>query len=180
MSCGYHTRFLGTSQVLEILWYLLPYVNHTVCTITVHLWQRLFFFCLTYLLPAHPFIPFSLYPAHSLRQYLDVTTRQHACTHIWTFAISHDNAHACTQTRAHTHAQMLALALTFQHTHKQFHLFLLFPVACDGTDTLSLLISVKPLSDIFSGDVRQGGRLRDVMYERKQIGERREERRGQQ
>lgn len=62
-------------------------------------------------------------------------------------AILYASTHAC----AHTHSHV--------HSHKQVHLLLLFPVVCDKTDTLSHLISVKPLCDIFSGDggFRVGG-----------------------
>lgn len=82
------------------------------------------------------------------RSWRHSVTDKHKSTPIWTFAISYADAHTPTQ------------ALTLQHTHKQYHLLQLFPVACDGTDTLSHSISVKLLSDIFSGygGFRVGGK----------------------
>lgn len=47
---------------------------------------------------------------------------------------------------------MCRLSSVHTYVHKQFHLLLLFPVACDGTDTLPHLINIKTLSDIFSRD----------------------------
>lgn len=133
-------------------------------------------------LPSHPSLSSSSPPstAWSLRQYLDVTASQHADTHVDLCNLicprsrTHTHTHAL---KAHTHKGMLprvhAPGHTLTHTRKQFHLFPLFPVACDGTDTLSHLISVETIvwHLQWRWEVFQGGRLWDAIYKQKKTGE---------
>lgn len=117
------------------------------------LWQNPVSFCLIYIssFTRLTFLSFLfLCMLSQARSWRHSVTDKHKSTPIWTFAISY----------ADTHTDTGMQALTLQHTHKQYHLLQLFPVAWDGTDTLSHSISVKPLSDNFSGygDFRVGGK----------------------
>lgn len=119
MSCGYHTRFLGTSQVLEILWYLLPYVNHMYHNSSSV--AKTVFLLLDIPSPSTPFYPFLSLPctlSKAISWRHNTSARMHThldlCNFTWQCARVHTDA--CTHMHKYVHWLSLSSTLTNNFT----------------------------------------------------------------